>query len=769
MWSANGRRLASAAVLLIGVASCGDDSTPPDGADVSVDLTDAGSDVQAPDAAADSAADAAPDSASDAASEVDGQVVPLVAVAVVPRHVDLNATVTLDASGSTGATKYTWNLSDGRVFGPSSSPTVEVPFTQEGRVRATLTVENDSREKERADGLVTVTAPPAFAPRRSGSIAVLADGDRVAVVSPDSDEVSIFAGLATGTLSLEARYATCRGPRNVAQWQDWLAISCPSEDRVALLDTESGSRTDDLELPWGSRPFGIVADDEGRLLVVQQGAQALAIFDTPTADTPQVSLGPDPRGVTLLPDHRAAITRWRSDEVGEITVVDLNSLTLETPIALAYDDVRPSDTESGGVPTYLDHLAVSPNGRDALVPALQANVGYGLYLADTDITHETTVRAVVGFINLADGSEDPDRRKRFDDRGLPSSAVYSPRGDYIYIAMRGSRALERLDAFNNAASGSQTEVGFAPQDVAISPDGTLLLVDAYLSRELVVIDAHGFGATFDPLQRLSLVSSEPLSEELLRGKQLFNDSFDVRLTQDSYVACAHCHLDGETDRQTWDFTGRGEGMRNTITLLGRAGMGHGPVHWSANFDEIQDFEHDIRGPFAGTGLLDDADFFSGDHDRSLGAPKAGLSPDLDALAAYVSSLDTFPRSPFRDPTGALTESAQRGRMLFESTETGCTSCHSGDAMTDSALVDGVPVLHDVGTLSDASGMRLNGELTGLDTPTLRGVWNTAPYLHDGSAPTLRAAIEAGGGAHGVTTGFDDADWDDLTAYLLSLE
>jgi hypothetical protein len=36
-------------------------------------------------------------------------------------------------------------------------------------------------------------------------------------------------------------------------------------------------------------------------------------------------------------------------------------------------------------------------------------------------------------------------------------------------------------------------------------------------------------------------------------------------------------------------------------------------------------------------------------------------------------------------------------------------------------------------------------LTGLDTPTLRGIWQTAPYLHDGSAPTIAAAISAHSG------------------------
>ena len=47
------------------------------------------------------------------------------------------------------------------------------------------------------------------------------------------------------------------------------------------------------------------------------------------------------------------------------------------------------------------------------------------------------------------------------------------------------------------------------------------------------------------------------------------------------AACATCHLDGGHDGRTWDFTGRGEGLRNTISLRGRSGTGHGPVHWSA--------------------------------------------------------------------------------------------------------------------------------------------------------------------------------------------
>ena len=50
--------------------------------------------------------------------------------------------------------------------------------------------------------------------------------------------------------------------------------------------------------------------------------------------------------------------------------------------------------------------------------------------------------------------------------------------------------------------------------------------------------------------------------------------------------------------------------------------------------------------------------------------------------------------------------------------------------------------HDVGTAGEGTGGRLGEAYSGFDTPTLLGVWATAPYLHDGSAPTLADAIVA---------------------------
>jgi mono/diheme cytochrome c family protein len=199
-----------------------------------------------------------------------------------------------------------------------------------------------------------------------------------------------------------------------------------------------------------------------------------------------------------------------------------------------------------------------------------------------------------------------------------------------------------------------------------------------------------------------------------------------------------------------------EGLRNTASLRGRSGA-QGFLHWSANFDEVQDFEAQIRALAGGTGLMSNADFNTGTRSQPLGDPKAGLSADLDALAAYVASLNTFANSPRRNADGSLTAAAVAGREVFRANN--CAQCHGGASFTISAAGN----LQDVGTIKQpGSGQRLGGALTGIDVPTLRDVWATAPYLHDGSAASLAEAITA----HGVSLG--GADLANLVAYVEQL-
>jgi cytochrome c peroxidase len=74
--------------------------------------------------------------------------------------------------------------------------------------------------------------------------------------------------------------------------------------------------------------------------------------------------------------------------------------------------------------------------------------------------------------------------------------------------------------------------------------------------------------------------------------------------------------------------------------------------------------------------------------------------------------------------------------------------------------------HDVGT-ADAYGEWF-GPL--IDTPTLRFLYDSAPYLHDGSAATLYEVLTSANpnDEHGVTSHLTEGEIEDLVSFLLIL-
>lgn len=721
-------------------------------------------DAQSTSSSSGEASSSSTDTSTDGGTDTDGE--PLHSNPGEARYALVDETVLLDGSRSTGAVLYQWNFDDGsEPSPPSADPIAEVSYATPGRYRPVLTVFDANGNAFADDVTITVTFEPTHLPRQSSTIAI-DDSDTAVVVSPDDD--ALITVVRDGdTFSLGTRVSTCQTPRTLA-WAgpSRVVVACQT-DAIAVHDLRGGV-VETFALPMGSRPFGVTVLN-GDAVVTLQGLGAVARIDLDTGT--MLELWPaieDARGIAVLPDGRFGVTQWRSvDEEARIAIIDPDGDVPEI-VPLAFDPQAASDTESGGVPSYLNQLLVSPIGDLAAVPSLQANVAQGTFGGGDPLTFETTLRGVVSYLELGTTwSENFDRRRHFDNRGFLSAGVFSSRGDYLFLAARGARAVERVDTFTGAQAGAILDVGFAPEGLALTADDRYLYVEAFMSREVIVYDVSDFAVLPEPIASIPITEDEPLDPEIARGKLLFNDSFDVRLSKDGYMACAHCHLDGEADRLTWDFTDRGEGLRNTISLLGREGTAHGPIHWSANFDEIHDFENDIRGPFAGFGLMTDDEFNEGTRSQTLGDPKAGVSADLDALAAYVSSLDRFPISPFLEPDGSMSPEAIAGQALFEAR--GCPECHAGERLTDSAFIEpGVPLLHDVGTLSPASGQRLGGPLVGIDTPTLRGVWNSPPYLHDGSAASVEEIFVQSGDLHGQTADLTAAERAALAAYILQL-
>jgi cytochrome c553 len=252
------------------------------------------------------------------------------------------------------------------------------------------------------------------------------------------------------------------------------------------------------------------------------------------------------------------------------------------------------------------------------------------------------------------------------------------------------------------------------------------------------------------------------SPDWVRGKVLFNTA-NAPMTGRRWIACSSCHPDGIHDGRTWK---QPEGLRNTTALFGQAHT-H-PLHWSADRDEAQDFEYTIRSKLMqGLGLAKGKKLSAknGFAKAELTQQCSNLSRDLDALAIYCNSFD-FVLSPHIAAPGKLSAAAERGRKLFTSAEVGCATCHSGPYFSDSRLKEPFN-LHDVGTGND-DPLEKMGPL--YDTPTLLGIYRTAPYLHHGKAATLRDVLttQNKGDQHGKTSHLKAQDIDDLVEYLKSL-
>ncbi|MBL7115319.1 MAG: c-type cytochrome [Kiritimatiellae bacterium] len=594
-----------------------------------------------------------------------------------------------------------------------------------------------------------------------------------------------------GSISHAADYLS---PKSLVTDGQILYVGANSAAKILCVDTASGKITKTINLP--KNPTGIaLSADKTTLFVSGDGpdSEVYIIDKAKGGIKEQIKVGHTPMAPTPSPDGTMlyVCNRFNND----ISVIDLKTKKTVARIPVTREPVAAVLTPDGGTLFVANHLPTGAANVDRMTSVI-------------DVIDTATLK-VVSSIHLPNGA--------IDLRGM----TLSPDGKHVYVPSifarflvpttqiaRGwinTHALNILDVASRKLLWTvlldDVALGAAnPWGVTCTPDGKKICVSHAATHEISVIDTEALMAKLAPIparatagltipeyeslpdnpanslsfltgirQRIKLPGNGPRGIAVVGNElavaQYFSDSIamvsldnenadirsielgsnkemdlvrkghmhfeDASLCFQQWQSCSTCHPDARTDAVNWDLLNDGIGNpKSTKSLL----LAH------------------QTPPVMITGIREKAEV----------AVRAGIryiqfampeEEKASAIDAYLSSLKPIP-SPHLE-NGKLSKSAKRGKNLFQTA--GCTLCHTGPQLTDKQN-------HNVGT---GDGME---EETEFDTPTLIEVWRTAPYLYDGRAATMKDVFKAFNpkDSHGITSGLNDEDLNDLAEYVLSL-
>jgi len=563
---------------------------------------------------------------------------------------------------------------------------------------------------------------------------ISADGKLLACSNRDSGTVSII-DLTSNKKLREVRVG--KHPEGVTFLgkSHRLAVAVYDEDKVVFLDADSGKLTGKVEV--FDEPYGVVSSaDGGRVFVTLDYPGQIVEIDTKSHKlSRQFSEGKNLRGITITSDDKLIFTsEYYSGNVRAVEVT--GGKTVDTWVAPSSDNLS-------------RQITLSPRRPKIYMPHIRSRI---------TVTHGTG--SIFPYVSVVDTRPGEGRRRNrvpLDSAvgnrvtSNPWETAITPDGNTVYIVFSGTNDMFVLnvidDDYRELSHRGTIVLGNNPRAVRSSPDGKAFYVYNALDFNVVAYDARS-------LRRIATVAvtENPLGEEVLLGKRLFYSALQPMVGR-RWITCSSCHPDGQSDGRTWH---NPEGLRNTQSFAGMAWT-H-PIHWSADRDEVQDFEHTVRGPLMqGRGLI------TGKVNPPLGPPNKGLSKSLDAMAAYANTHE-LTLSPYAK--NGLNEAAKRGRTLFLSKQTRCAECHSGPYLTDS-VPTGKIVRHDVGTAVDDPSEKME---PAYDTPTLHGLYRTGSYLHHGKATTLAEVLTTYNhdDKHGKTSQLSKQQVGDLVEFLKAL-
>jgi hypothetical protein len=240
-------------------------------------------------------------------------------------------------------------------------------------------------------------------------------------------------------------------------------------------------------------------------------------------------------------------------------------------------------------------------------------------------------------------------------------------------------------------------LGGRPMGVAVTPNGKTATVANYLLDAVQVVDLDA-----GKLVRTVLLGGPRELSPARRGEALF---YDAHRSHHQWLSCGTCHIDGHTNGQNYD-TLNDESYGNPKLTPSLHGVTHtAPYTWHGWQDDL------------GAAV-------EKSYTETLFGPKPAADEARDVLA-FLGTLEHPPRPAL---TKERREAAERGRVLFEGPAR-CARCHTAPEYT-------TPRNYELKLEPDGSPFKT------WNPPSLRGVGDRGPYMHDGRAATLDELLRA---------------------------
>ena len=541
----------------------------------------------------------------------------------------------------------------------------------------------------------------------------------------------------------------------------------PDRDAVYLVDLGSG-RVTEVKLQAGDEP-GRGAQDGGRgVHIATRGGGALVSLDLDSGKiVDRRYVCPSPRGVaydaaldqihvacqsgelvSLPASGGDAVRVLRPAQDLRDVIVDGDRLFVSRfksaellvigPDGSTTSKVKPPNGNlgsSGFEPSVAWRMQKLPSGKVAMLhqrsnPAQIAIGPSGYYSGNGGCSGAI----VEGTVSQVDPDDTSPYRPPPAALGIivgPSDLAISPDGTLAAVVSVGSSWVA------GRARGATPQVKPKMQVVPVDPGRGLTPEDPCAREADSSVEGEAIAVTFAGQSRVVVQSREPAQLQVFDAATR-RSLTTIQLTKDSRadtgialfhmdsgfgISCASCHPEGLEDGRTWQFADIGK--RRTQSVAGGV-MSTAPFHWNGDIPGFTELIHEV-------------------FESRMGAAR----PNSQQIVSFGSWLDGIPAPRALSVDGAA---AERGRLIFEGTATGCTNCHTGSHLTNNQA-------YDVGT---------GGHF---QVPSLVGIGARAPFLHNGCATTLLGRFDAGcggGDQHGVTSQLGTDQLNDLVAYLESL-